>query len=393
MTRTLGFVEATYLPPFEQPLPSNLDVYLRRAKPWKLGWRRLRRTAYLAVHRQTALQRERIEPQHRRILFIHSGMPQVGDALMDLACRDLFKGSGHTVDLLINPHLVPLFQHDDVFARMYGDPVEAARNPYDLAILLTASSHSLREKLKHFRSLPFVHQIGFYNGPEFHRTLFGYYRLAQLLGQRPAPEQVLPRACPHMVPGDDAVKAVDALQLPPRYVVLAVGGVRGWRTYDHWPEVAAALPLPKDTAVVLVGADNGREAAAALQARQPGRPVIDRVARHPLPEVYEILRRSQAVACADGGLLHVANAARVPTVALFAERIDPLYRLTPANRSHAFHAPGEVSDVPPQAVAQALARAANGELQGVQVEAVPEPPVRRRPVNTVDDRLRKARRH
>lgn len=387
MTDRTGFAAATYTPPFPQPLPSNLAAYLRRASPFKLGWRRFRRMVYLAVHGQSALQRERIEPAHRRILFIHSGMPQVGDALMDLACRDLFRGTGHTVDLLINPHLVPLFAHDDVFARVFGDPAEAARHDYDLAILLTASSHSLREKLKHFRRLPFVHQIGFYNGPEFHRTLFGYYRLAQLLGVPAEPADVLPRACPHMVPGEAAVAAVDALQLPPRFVVLALGGVRGWRTYEHWPQVVQALDLPADVAVVLVGSSNGREAADAVQAAAGGRRVIDRVDRHGLPEVYEILRRSAAAACADGGLLHVANAARVPVVALFAERIDPMYRLTPANRCLAFHAPGEVSDTPPDWVARGLHSAVAGELSGVTLREVPEPAVRRRPVDTVDKRL------
>lgn len=382
-----GFAEATYTPPFAQPLPSNREAYARRASAFRLGWRRFRRTAYLALHGQLQLQRERIEPQHRRILFIHSGMPQVGDALMDLACRDLFRGR-HEVDLLINPHLLPLFAHDDVFARVYGDPAEAARNDYDLAILLTASSHSLREKLQWFRALPFVHQIGFYNGPEFHRTLFGYYRLSQLLGLPADPQAVLPVACPHMRAGEAAVQAVDALHLPPRYVVLAVGGVRGWRTYEHWPQVVQALPagLP----VLLVGSGNGRASADAIvaAAAPTGRTVIDRVDRHPLPEVYELLRRSAAVACADGGLLHVANAARVPTVALFAERIDPSYRLTPANRSVAFHSPGEVSDAPPAEVAAALLRASDGGVSGVEIVRVPEPAVRARPVDTVDKRLR-----
>jgi heptosyltransferase-2 len=385
-----GFAEATYTPPFEQPLPSNREAYLRRASAFKLGWRRLRRTAYLALHGQLALQRERIESAHRRILFIHSGMPQVGDALMDLACRDLFRvhRGRHEVDLLINPHLLPLFAHDDVFGRVFGDPAEAALHEYDLAILLTASSHSLREKLRWFRALPFVHQIGFYNGPEFHRTLFGYYRMAQLLGLPAEPAQVLPIACPHMRPGEAAVQAVDALALPPRFVVMAVGGVRGWRTYEHWPAVLQALPA--DLPVVLVGSANGRAQADALLAAGAAqeRRVIDRVDRHPLPEVYEILRRSAAVACADGGLLHVANAAKVPTVALFAERIDPSYRLTPANRSVAFHAPGEVSDTPPADVAAALLRAADGGVSGGEVVRVAEPAVRSRPVDTVDKRLR-----
>lgn len=386
-----GFVAATYTPPFAQPLPSNVDDYLREASRWQLGWRRLRRTAWLALNGQRGLQRERIAAADRRILWIHSGMPQVGDSLMDLACRTLFRGRAHEVDLLINPHLVPLYEHDDVFRRAYADPAEAARNDYDLVILLTASSHSLGEKLRHFRRVPFVHQIGFYNGPEFHRTLFGYYRLAQLLGVPAPAERVLASACPHLAVDDAARRAVDALALPARFVVVAVGGVRGWRTYSQWDRVVGALRLPDGTAIVLVGAANGRAAADAVLARAAGRPVVDRVDRHPLPQVYELLRRSALAACADGGLLHVANAAGVPTVSLFAERIDPMLRLTPANRSIAFHAPIEVDQVPPERVARAIEQALARGVSGVSVERLQGDAVAARratPSDAVDERLR-----
>jgi heptosyltransferase-2 len=380
------FVAATYTPPFAQPLPSNVETYLREVRPWKLGWRRARRTAWLALNGQRALERERIGPEHRRILWIHSGMPQVGDSLMDLACRDLFKGRGHEVDLLIDPHLVPLYAHDDVFRHAHGDPVDAARNDYDLVILLTASSHSLGQKFRHFRRVPYVHQLGFYNGPEFHRTLFGHYRLAQLLGIPADPAQVLPAARPHLRVADATRQAVDALALPPRFVALAVGGVRGWRTYELWDAVIDRLPA--DVPVLLLGAANGRAMRDTILAQRRPMTVIDRVDRHTLPEVYEILRRASVAASADGGLLHVANAARVPTVSLFAERIDPEYRLTPANDSIAFYAPGEVSEIEPERVAAAIVQGLEGRISGLTVQRVQG--VRRgagRP-DTVDHRLR-----
>jgi heptosyltransferase-2 len=386
MPSDAGFVAATYTPPFAQPLPSNVAQYLQQASRWKLGWRRLRRMAWLALNGQAALVRERIEPQHRRILFIHSGMPQVGDSLMDLACRDLFKGTAHEVDLLIDPHLVALFEHDDVFRRAYGDAAEAAKNEYDLVILLTASSHSLGQKFRHFRRVPFVHQLGFYNGPEFHRTLFGYYRLAQLLGVPAEPAQVLPVARPHLCVTDEVRAAIDALALPPRFAALAIGGVRGWRTYELWNEVIDRLP--PELPIVLLGAANGEAMRDAILAKPRAVPVIDRVNRHPLPEVYEILCRASVAVCADGGLLHVANAARVPTVSLFAERIDPGYRLTPANDSIALYAPGEVSEIEPERVANAIAQGLAGRISGLTVLRVPG--VRRSAdgPDTVDRRLR-----
>jgi heptosyltransferase-2 len=388
MPKDPGFIAATYTPPFPQPLPSNVEQYLQQVRPWKLGWRRARRTAWLALNGQLALERTRIEPQHRRILWIHSGMPQVGDSLMDLACRDLFKGRDHEVDLLIDPHLVALYEHDDVFRHVYGDATQAARNEYDLVLLLTASSHSLRQKFRHFRRVPYAHLQGFYNGPEFHRTLFGYYRLSELLGLSPTPAEVLPIARAHMIVSDAVRAEVDAMKLPERFVALCIGGVRGWRTYAYWDEVVERLRLPEGTGIVLLGAANGTEARDTILAKATGRRIVDRVAQDPLPRVYEVLRRSALAVCADGGLLHVANAARVPTISLFAERIDPLYRLTPANDSLAFYTPGEVSDIEPERIAQAIERALARPPSGVVVERVAG--VRRKAgaPDTVDQRLR-----
>ena len=92
--------------------------------------------------------------------------------------------------------------------------------------------------------------------------------------------------------------------------------------------------------------------------------------RRSLPEVFEILRRSSVVACADGGLMHLAHAADAPTVALFADRIDPSYRLTTANRSIALHTPARVSDIAPAIVAEAIDEALRQGVTGVTVRRV-----------------------
>jgi heptosyltransferase-2 len=355
----------TWTPPFPQAVPSDAARYAAATPLRRILWRRLRRTLWLAATGQRRLERDRVGPADRRILWIHAGMPQVGDSLMDLACRGLLRD--REVDLLIDPHLVPLYAHDDVFRHVHGDPADAAKNAYDLAIVLGVSSHNLGAKLRHFRALPWVSLHGFYTGPEFHRTLFAGYRLVQLLGGPAGETEAVAAACPHVVAGAAAVAAVDALALPDRFVALAVGGVRGWRTYARWAEVVAAMRAAGvGEPLVLVGAANGAaERDRILESAGAG--VIDRVDRHSLPEVYEILRRATLAVCADGGLLHLANAARTPTVALFAERIDPGYRLTPANRSVAFHHPVEVSRIEPAAIAEAVARALREPIVGVRV--------------------------
>ena len=360
-----------FTPPFAQPLPSNVETFVAVEPVRKILWRRIRRSLWLRLTGQGSLERSRIDASHRRILWIHHGMPQIGDSLMDLACRVLLRGRGLSVDLLIDPHLAPLYAADDVFARVYDDPALAARNEYDLVIVLSASAQSLRAKLSHFKRLPYVNLQRFYTGPEFHRTLFGFYRLDQLLGGKARSEELLAIARPHMGVSAEVRAAVDALALPPRFIAMVVGGVRGWRTYAHWAAVVAALRAAGATEpVLLLGAANGAAARDAVVANPRAGVVLDHVDRHSLPEVFEILHRAEVAVCADGGLLHVAHAAGTPTVALFAERIQPEYRLTPANRSLALYSRSEVSDIAPGRVAEAIVAALREGVAGVSITRV-----------------------
>lgn len=358
----------TYVPPFQHPLPSNVDTWLPTASVPKMAMHRLKRAAWLAVNGQAGLERERIEPSERRILWIYLGMPQVGDSMMDLACRVLFRERDVQLDLLTVPHLAEMYSADDVFRRIYSDPAEAARNEYDLVIVLSASSQTLRVKLQRFRRLPFVNLYRFHRGTELHRTLFGFFRLDQLLGNRWPVERIEAMAKPHLVASDAAREAVKSLGLPQRFVAIAVGGVHDWRTYRRWHEVLPLLARAEpNMPLVLLGSANGAAMRDVVMAL-PRRPcIVDRVDRHSLQEVFEIFSHCTVAVCADGGLLHLANAADVPTVSLFAERIDPTYRLTPANRSIAFYSPTEVSDIEPKAVAEAIVEGWRGGIDAVTI--------------------------
>lgn len=362
----------TYLPPFPQPLPSNVDRFVAVEPAGKILRRRLRRGVWLALNRQPQLERQRIAPDDQRILWIHRGHPQVGDSLMDMACRVLLRGRPGRIDLLTDAHLVELYQEDDVLHRVYGDAREAAGQSYDLVLLLSASAQSLRDKLRFFRQLPYVNLHGFYTGPEFHRLLFGFYRLDQLLGGCCEPAAIEPVARTHMAVGGAVRQRVDALGLPAKFIAIAVGGVHGWRTYDHWPAVLDELTQRGlDLPVVLLGAANGEAMRDALLRRARGAGavrLIDAVNRHRLPEVFEILRRSALAICCDGGLLHVAHAAQTTTVSLFAERIQPEYRLTCANRSLALYSAREVSAIPPALVAASAMHALRNGVDGVSVQ-------------------------
>ena len=110
-----------YMPPFAEQIPLDFDA-LRRKSTFSILWRKLRPDLSLRWHRQTGLQRNAIEPAHRRVLWIYKGSPQVGDSLMDLSSRVLLKDRGLRLDLYTDRHLHQLFHADDIYTRVFSEP-------------------------------------------------------------------------------------------------------------------------------------------------------------------------------------------------------------------------------------------------------------------------------
>lgn len=356
--RLLRYAEETWLPPFPQALPSSVEVYVQRVSLWKAARRRAMRWLNLRWHGQTAQLRTQIEPAvHRRLLWIHHGMPQVGDSLTDLAARDLLKGQFERVDLLTDAHLLQLYRADEVFTQVAAIPAELPGR-YDLILLHSASSRSVKDKLAHYRNVPFVHVYGYYTGPEHNRTLFGYYRIAQLLGLSLSEQELERMSCPSMRASAVEEAAIAKLNLPQGAIVMAIGGVRDWCTYQQWPRVLRGLhEAGARRPVVLVGSDNGLAMRDQIVASNTGVTLIDRVARHTLGEVQALMRGSALVVCADGGLLHVAHTARVPVVTLFAGISEPRFRLTAANRTTWRYGAKSVNDVPAEELVRCIVEA------------------------------------
>jgi len=358
----LRYAEATWTPPFPQALPSSVATYAQQASPWKAARRRVLRSLHLRLAGQTKLLRERIDPTvHRRVLWIHQGTPQVGDSLTDLAARELLKGRLGRLDLLTDAHLLQLYRSDEVFSQVASTPAELP-GPYDLVLLHSASSRSVKDKLAHYRDMPFVHVHGFFTGPEFNRTLFGYYRVAQLLGLDLTQSAVESMACPSMRASQVEEAAVAKLNLPTDAIMMAIGGVRDWCTYQQWPAVLQGLrQRGVMRPVVLMGSDNGLTMRDQIVGADTGLTIIDRVAQHTLGEVRAMMRRAALVVCADGGLLHLAHTAHVPVVTLFAGISEPRFRLTSANTTRWLYGASWVNDIPAAdlvaSITQALADA------------------------------------
>jgi Glycosyltransferase family 9 (heptosyltransferase) len=362
-----ALAEASVRQPLSAPVPDDGPAFAARKGIASLALRTLRRGLLLRASGQRPMLRTQFEPAWKRLLWIHEGMPQIGDALMDLAPRSLLVERGLQVDLFAAPHIASLFAGDPWFTRSLHRAGDVHAADYDAAIVLSHDRKALRLKQHRLAALPWVSLQGFYGGPDFHRALFATHRLADLLGIT-LPPSALARHAAQKLAVDPAAAAVAASTCPAAdAITFALGGVWPERTYRHWPELLRRLRVQGHERFVLLGADNGRALADDLLAAADGAEVCDRVGRTSLAEAHALIARSAVAICADGGLMHLALASRTPTVALFNHAIDPAWRLPPEPNAVALRsATHEVDGIAPEHIAEAVATLLDAVPAGVR---------------------------
>lgn len=348
-----SLAEACCRQPLSTPVPADAGFAARKGLA-RLAVRSLRRQVQLLASGQLRWRADRLRPGWRRLVWIHEGMPQIGDALMDLAPRSLLAEHGCQVDLVAPPHLAALFAGDRYFRQVQSDQLPPA-GPYDAAVLLSDDRRSLRYKRQHLPTLPWVSLQGLYNGPDFHRARFAAQRLADLLGLQLPAAELQRHAAQKLALDGDAVHWAAAQAPGSDGVLLALGGVVADRTYSRWPELVQLLAAQGLRHWLLVGSGNGRTAADALLARlPPGHTAVDLVGRGSLRQAQALAARARLAICADGGLMHLALTTDTPVLGLFAAGIDPAWRLPDAPRCAGLQSPtARVDDLAPAAVAEA----------------------------------------
>ena len=177
-----ALAQACVQQPLSRPVPADDAAFRARKGTLKLAMRTARRQLLLGLSGQWPLQHPRIAPAWRRALWVHEGMPQLGDAMMDLAPRSLLAEHGIAVDLFAAPHIAALFAGDPWFQRTLCRADELHAENYDFVIALSHDRKSWRLKRERLAGLPWVSLHGFYGGPDFHRARFATLRLGDLLG-------------------------------------------------------------------------------------------------------------------------------------------------------------------------------------------------------------------
>jgi ADP-heptose:LPS heptosyltransferase len=135
-------------------------------------------------------------------------------------------------------------------------------------------------------------------------------------------------------------------------IAIVAGGVVPERIYKQWDELIKKLLKEfSHIDIILLGSLNGSEMARQIMHSQSNsKRITNLVAKTNLGRAFDVLKESSTMICADGGLLHMGRAARIPTLALFSGDIHPLMRFNKDDPVFAFHTRTSVSDIEPSII-------------------------------------------
>jgi len=345
--KMLGF-ERTFTFPFPVDIPSYTTAYLQSTPKLKRGLKFFKRYLYIVLKGQVSLEVHSISSKHKNILWINMSAPSLGDSLMDLSSRTLLKD--RRIDLFTDKMNAHIYKEDDFFSSVMSDESMLADINYDLVIIDSYSTRSIRVKSKWQSKKEFVGMYGFYNGPEVNRVLFSFHRMNFLLGGLLSENEINSVAMPAITVSRVDKNIVGDSNLPERYIAIAIGGEWEYRTYSYWEQVIQML-LEDDAElnIVLIGSGNGVVEAKKLLARFPTDRLFNAVSKFTFNQTAQIIRQAQVLLCCDGGLMHAANAVDTPVVALFA-RLTAEMQLTKASSAHYLYDRESVRNIKPEDV-------------------------------------------
>jgi hypothetical protein len=335
----------TYTLPFKFDIPNYSQDFISKNSLIAIYFKFMRRCIYLLFKNQSKLEIHEIKPTHQKILWINLSAPSLGDSLMDLSSRILLKD--RVIDLYTDKQNSHLFINDLVFNNIYSQANELDKTVYDLVILDSFSSRSVRVKSKLAPLTLFVGMFGYYNGPEVNRVLFSFYRMNHLLGYIKSENEVCLLSKASLKISDQDAQLVSNLNLPLNFISIAIGGEWSYRTYKKWYEVINLLIImDENLKIVLVGSMNALSLSEELLKKIHLDNVISYVDKFSFMQTAEIIKKSKLLICCDGGLMHAANALNTPILPIFA-RLTPKMQLTESIVSFSLFDDDDVNNISP----------------------------------------------
>jgi len=322
----------TYKLPFKFDIPNYIQSHIEQVSVIKRLLKFYRRYLYLIIKRQKNLEIFSILPNHKKILWINISAPSLGDSLMDLSSRVMIKD--RKIDLFTDVKNHKLYLNDEYFNNIYTKIQNVKKRRYDLIIIDSYSSRSIRVKSLIAPLTLFVGVFGFFNGPEVNRILFSFHKMNHLLGYPKLENEINNLAKNSISISTNDHKIVDEI-VPNNFIVIVLGGEWHYKTYNNWSKVIDQIILhDKDSRIIFIGSANAKSTAKKLLNKYSQQNFLDFVERLSFKQSIEVVRRAKVLLCCDGGLMHGANAIGAKSVTLFA-RLTPKMLIT--NHTNSFN--------------------------------------------------------
>jgi ADP-heptose:LPS heptosyltransferase len=332
------------------------DDFLQVNSKFSIVKKYLSRYVRLLVGGQIGLEVATI-PVDGRILWLHTGKRNIGDALIEASGRLLLKSRGVRIDLLTLSNLAPVFDGDDIYINKFYDISHIDSSKYDYILMTEFNHRTIRVKVKYFKKLPYACLFRYFYGPDRNQTMFSFAAVNEVFGLGFG-EDLSGIAKPYM--HVDQFTKNQFLKIKPEapFLVISVGGIDANRTYKQWGSVLHLLnesELANTVSnVVLLGSENGVEDAAMLMKLRLSRiKVRSYVAKLSLKESQVMISHALRFLGCDGGLMHVAHTTSTPTVVIFASEPNHL-RLTPRCFATPLQGLHDVNDIAPVQILNAL---------------------------------------
>jgi len=315
----------TYQLPFKHDVPSYTKEYLLKINLYKRFFKFFKRYIYIIVKAQKNLEVFSILPSHKKILWINIAAPSLGDSLMDLSSRGMLKG--RNIDLFTDFKNEHIYRDDEVFMNVFSKIKDIQNIQYDLIILDSYSTRSIKIKSLIAPFTPYVGMFGYFNGPEVNRILFSFHQMNQLLGYDLS-ENKINKIAKNLITISESDKLIVNDIVPDRYITIAIGGEWEYKTFKKWGEVIKQIiALDEGLDIVLVGSNNAINSSQEILNKFSKYNFLNFTARLTFNQTVGVILKSKVFLCCDGGLLHGATAMKVNTAVLLA-RLEPDMLLT-----------------------------------------------------------------
>ena len=321
----------TYQLPFKSNIPNYIESHLKEVSKIMRMLKFYRRYLYVILNRQKKLEKFKILPEHKNILWINISAPSLGDSLMDLSSRVML--ADRRVDLFTNIKNQHLYLEDEFFQNVFSKLEEFESINYDLIIIDSYSSRSIKIKSKIAPKVPYVGMFGYFNGPEVNRILFSFHKMNLLLGYQKSENEINRIAKNSISISKKDYDLVNKI-IPYRFVAIVLGGEWKYKIYNNWEKVIDKIIFNNDRLkIIFLGSSNAKNISKKIIKQFPEHCFIDLVERLSYNQTIEVARRSKVLLCCDGGIMHGANAVGANSIVLFA-RLTPEMLTTSSTEIH-----------------------------------------------------------